>query len=438
MHTKGCTEVPKDTPAGAFDADLDFDAYPRRNFWDRQDCEAVCCLTSTGSYEKRGSGCDLNCNTTEEICAHDWCLTSRLHTEEGQLSKTWFCQNCPDPFREAQMLSPYPTVTTTYDCLCFEDRKNSCGCYDMDYGNGSNCMGAWCNDPSGEAPCLCTEGSLEEHGNIFIPSSFNRGKNCDAPIISSYQPTKIMSGINNPNSLQCSCFFDVDLPNGSSSPECYKCAPNGGCIEDPVAIEDLKCKCVYKYVRVYSCESNEWTEESDYGPALIAGIAVDPNGQTIEGKYRQIGGDLDDYIENIDQWELLESLEEPLYRAYVMHSIKDLVDGSCPEIAPPANPEPDCPKKIVTSAVIIGPGAELWSPPTRHSIKANIAYILKVETGGADFEEIEIELVKSNPNDCCSEAMLNPDPKKTIHQGYTSVEVDVEYIPIDAESCGSP
>lgn len=78
---------------------------------------------------------------------------------------------------------------------------------------------------------------------------------------------------------------------------------------------------------------------------------------------------------------------------------------------------------IVTDAVLTDP----------NTITATISKI--TSTGGAEsFDEIEIELVKSNPNECCSEAVLNKTVKRTRY-GYSLKSVSTTQIPTNPGTC---
>lgn len=68
-----------------------------------------------------------------------------------------------------------------------------------------------------------------------------------------------------------------------------------------------------------------------------------------------------------------------------------------------------------------------------NTITATISKI--TSTGGAEsFDEIEIELAKSNPDECCSEAVLNKTVKRTLY-GYSLKSVSTTQIPTNPETC---
>jgi hypothetical protein len=74
--------------------------------------------------------------------------------------------------------------------------------------------------------------------------------------------------------------------------------------------------------------------------------------------------------------------------------------------------------------------AELTDP---NNITATISKI--TSTGGAEsFDEIEIELVKSNSSECCSEAVLNNVVKRTLY-GYSLKSLSTTQIPTNPGTC---
>jgi hypothetical protein len=178
----GCREVPAGSDG---------------SFKSAEDCAQACCLRTDGSYQTgRNSGCDPNCNTKEAICANAAC--------SGAVNG-YYCQNCIDYSQ--------PTIPWGIACKCDLAPKNGCDCLDAGFGNGSDCMGAWC---VGADQCLCESGSYLTYKGTPGAGVFVRGGNCGIALM----------GLSDEEG-----FGALSMCKGCGY--CKKCNGSGSCIDDP-------------------------------------------------------------------------------------------------------------------------------------------------------------------------------------------------------------
>jgi hypothetical protein len=167
-------------------------SYPSREY-----CEKDCCSRTDGAYQAgRGWGCDPNCNTKQAICA------DIFNCAGGD----YFCNNCIDYSQ--------PTIPWGIACNCNLSPKNGCECLDAGFGNGGDCMGAWCE---GADKCLCVAGSYLQHTGALNAGPFMRGANCGITFMG-------LSDEDEDFRTLSLCKYCGD---------CKKCDESGSCVDDP-------------------------------------------------------------------------------------------------------------------------------------------------------------------------------------------------------------
>ena len=273
-----------------------------------EECEKHCCLRSDGWYQDgRDKGCDPQCNSQKSICETAFC--AHPHQEfEGDTrpafpdmngNRDYYCANCMDKLKDSDG-NPLPpeSIQLIDTCVCNPATSDTCACRDFELGNGSNCLGAWCDG------CQCTEGSLYDFSSFLQPrptEEFKIGLGCAGQISMLSGPT-----------LSCDTCDECEKCVGMS---CKQYIWSG-------------CKCAYYYSSSFNCGLATWSSPIFEGATLFK----------TEPKFTRWGL-VFTFPSPYDQWVNSDptSIQVPGHKEEVFVHSRYIATG-------PANPSGDCPQ----------------------------------------------------------------------------------------------